>query len=114
MGRDWSGRTGPGGGVYAVHTRPGGAARGRVRAACGAALRHRRRTYPQPAIWRVESLADADLELVHESMTGDPDRDQTAPVHEPIIVGDRIHIMTPKGVLISDEDGRTWTEITWR
>jgi hypothetical protein len=73
-------------------------------------------TSPETVIWRAEDLVRSDFELVHE-----PAADSDAPVttsawtHEPVIVGDRIHVMTRHGVVASDDDGRTWTEITtWR
>jgi hypothetical protein len=70
-------------------------------------------TYPETMIWRTEDLDEGDFELVHESASPAPT--QLAWVHEPAVVGDRIHVMTPVGVLVSEDDGRTWTEITtWR
>jgi hypothetical protein len=68
--------------------------------------------YPDTGIWRTENLG-GDFELVHESASPAPT--QLAWVHEPTVVGHRIHVMTPVGVLVSDDDGRTWTEFTtWR
>jgi hypothetical protein len=73
-------------------------------------------TYSQTVIWRADDLAGSDFELVHESAsTPDVGQTQSTWVHEPTIVGDRIHVRTPRGVVVSDDDGRTWTEITtWR
>lgn len=73
-------------------------------------------TYPELLIWRAEDLADDGFELVHElAATSDPDPAQGDWIHEPTFVGDRIHVWTPWGVVASDDDGRTWTEITtWR
>jgi hypothetical protein len=73
------------------------------------------RTYSETAIWRAEDLDSGDFELVHVSTDSDPDMTHSAWIHEPTIMGDRIHIMTRHGVLTSDDDGRTWAEITtWR
>ncbi|GAA2142740.1 hypothetical protein GCM10009844_14230 [Nocardioides koreensis] len=73
-------------------------------------------TSPETAIWRAEDLDRGDFELVEESATnGDTELTQSAWTHEPIIVGDRIYVMTRQGVATSDDDGHTWTEITtWR
>jgi hypothetical protein len=70
-------------------------------------------SYPETTVWRAEDVDGGNFEVVHESASRAPT--QLAWVHEPTIVGDRIHVMTPVGVLSSDDDGRTWTEITtWR
>jgi len=73
-------------------------------------------TYPEMLIWRAEDLADDAFELVHEgATTSDLELTQEDLLHEPTSVGDRIHVWTPRGVVTSDDDGRTWTEITtWR
>lgn len=74
------------------------------------------RTRYQTTIWRAEDLAEGDFEVVHESSTtADLAPNQVGWLHEPVIVGDRISIMTPRGVVISEDDGHTWTEVTrWR
>jgi len=73
-------------------------------------------TYPETAIWRTEDLDSGNFELVYEfATTTDPEPIQSAWAHEPTIVGDQIHLTTPRGAVMSDDDGRTWTEITtWR
>ncbi|MGH3333724.1 MAG: hypothetical protein ACRDPJ_20710 [Nocardioidaceae bacterium] len=73
-------------------------------------------TYPETLIWRAADLANDDFELVHEfATTTDPDPTQGGWVHEPTFDGDRIHVWTPRGVVMSADDGLTWTEVTtWR
>lgn len=73
-------------------------------------------TYPSTMIWRAEDLSHGGFGLVHESTaTSYPEPTLGSQVHEPTVVGGRIHVMTPQGVVVSDDDGRTWTEITkWR
>lgn len=93
----------PGGALLAVRTRWSGGV-----APAG--------PYHQTTIWRAEDLAAGDFEVVHQSApTADLAPAQVGWVHEPVIVGDRINVMTPRGVVISDDDGHTWTEVTtWR
>ena len=73
-------------------------------------------TYPRTVIWRTDDLTDNAFELVYEvDPSDDGDSEQWWYRHEPIIIDDQIHLMTPQGVVMSEDDGRTWTEIsTWR
>ncbi len=72
--------------------------------------------YHETVIWRAESVFNGHFDLVHESdASADLAPPQLAWAHEPTVVGNRILVMTPRGVVISSDDGRTWTEITtWR
>lgn len=73
-------------------------------------------TYPETVIWRAEDFDSGGFELVNESpANSDTEVTQSAWIHEPTIVGDRIYVTTRHGVVASDDDGHTWTEITtWR
>ena len=74
------------------------------------------RVAPETVIWRADTATGSTFEVVHRSGRSDSlALPQSAWLHEPVVRDGRIHVTTSRGVVVSHDDGLTWTEVTrWR